>query len=239
MRALDPVGVRFDDYKRDTRSFICRFIIVFTSFFFSPPPNDVSTGRPLTSRFYFALVHTHVRLKTGPVVLGMYNIMATCDAGTEPYESWEALDDPSVLSTQIKKMQLASATKSENNSKVVILPPGLQLYNHQQMTNYPQQPTVKILKRPQKDTTANENADKPKVQVKSLEQRKQEYAEARLRIMGEEHEEDLNADDEGASSSGSSKFEVFRQPIVRTIVEDNVIRQPRGPDNTKGFNHRS
>jgi len=42
-----------------------------------------------------------------------------------------------------------------------------------------------------------------------------------------------------ASSSGSSKFEVLRQPIVRTVVEDNVIRQPRGPDNTKGFNHRS
>jgi len=107
------------------------------------------------------------------------------------------------------------------------------------MTNYPQQPTVKILKRPQKNNTANENADKPKVQVKSLEQRKQEYAEARLRIMGEEHEEDLNADDEGASSSGSSKFEVLRQPIVRTVIEDGVIRQPRGPDNTKGFNHRS
>jgi hypothetical protein len=44
-----------------------------------------------------------------------------------------------------------------------------------------------------------------------------------------------------ASSSGSSKFEVLRQSIVRTAVavEDNVIRQPRGPDNTKGFNHRS
>lgn len=26
----------------------------------------------------------------------MYNIMAACDPGTEPYESWEALDDPSV-----------------------------------------------------------------------------------------------------------------------------------------------
>ncbi|XP_025422883.1 SUZ domain-containing protein 1 isoform X2 [Sipha flava] len=138
-------------------------------------------------------------------------------------------------------MQLASANKNENNSNVVILPPGLQLtYSHQQMT-IPQQPTVKILKRPQKNNSANENADKPKVQVKSLEQRKQEYAEARLRIMGEEREEDLNADDEGASSSGSSKFEVLRQSIVRTAVavEDNVIRQPRGPDNTKGFNHRS
>lgn len=30
-----------------------------------------------------------------------------------------------------------------------------------------------------------------------VHQRKQEYAEARLRIMGEELEEDLNADDEG------------------------------------------
>lgn len=35
------------------------------------------------------------------------------------------------------------------------------------------------------------------------------------------------------------KVEVSRPAIVRTVVEDNVIRQPRGPDNTKGFNHRS
>lgn len=34
----------------------------------------------------------------------------------------------------------------------------------------PQQATVKILKRPPKDNAASENADKPKVQVKSLEQ---------------------------------------------------------------------
>lgn len=42
-----------------------------------------------------------------------------------------------------------------------------------------------------------------------------------------------------ASSSGSIKVEGNRPAIVRTVVEDNVIRQPRGPDNTKGFNHRS
>lgn len=57
-----------------------------------------------------------------------------------------------------------------SNSNVVILPPSLQLsYSHQQMS-IPQQPTVKILKRPQNNNAANENADKPKVQVKSLEQ---------------------------------------------------------------------
>ncbi|KAL5244351.1 hypothetical protein ACI65C_011761 [Semiaphis heraclei] len=167
----------------------------------------------------------------------MYNIMAACDPGTtEPYESWEALDDPSVSCV----CGVTIFPRRDCNSNVVILPPGLQLsYNHHQQMTIPQQPTVKILKRPQKDNAANENADKPKVQVKSLEQRKQEYAEARLRIMGEEREEELNADDEGASSSGSMKFEVLRQPIVRVAVEDNVIRQPRGPDNTKGFNHRS
>lgn len=61
-------------------------------------------------------------------------------------------------------------TNIYSNSNVVILPPGLQLYNHHQQMTIPQQPTVKILKRPQKNNTANENADKPKVQVKSLEQ---------------------------------------------------------------------
>lgn len=53
----------------------------------------------------------------------------------------------------------------------MILPPGLQLsYNHHQQMTIPQQPTVKILKRPQNSDNTNESADKPKLQVKSLEQ---------------------------------------------------------------------
>lgn len=48
----------------------------------------------------------------------------------------------------------------------------------------PQEPTLKILKRPQ-DTEGRTGGDnRPKAPVKSLQQREQEYAEARLRILG-------------------------------------------------------
>lgn len=48
----------------------------------------------------------------------------------------------------------------------------------------PPEPTVKILKRPTKEVqnSADPKSYQPK---KTLEQRKQEYAQARLRILGE------------------------------------------------------
>lgn len=50
----------------------------------------------------------------------------------------------------------------------------------------PPEPTVKILKRPTNDRNSLQfGADaKPKAPIKTLQQREQEYAEARLRILG-------------------------------------------------------
>lgn len=49
----------------------------------------------------------------------------------------------------------------------------------------PPEPTVKILKRPTSDNVNKSTVDtKPKAPVKTLQQREQEYAEARLRILG-------------------------------------------------------
>lgn len=48
----------------------------------------------------------------------------------------------------------------------------------------PPEPTVKILKRPTNDKNQQLADAKPKAPVKTLQQREQEYAEARLRILG-------------------------------------------------------
>lgn len=49
----------------------------------------------------------------------------------------------------------------------------------------PSEPTVKILKRPTNDKNSPQLGDqKPKAPIKTLQQREQEYAEARLRILG-------------------------------------------------------
>lgn len=59
----------------------------------------------------------------------------------------------------------------------------------------PPEPTVKILKRPTNDKNNQQllAEQKPKAPIKTLQQREQEYAEARLRILGsaksEEEEE--------------------------------------------------
>lgn len=101
----------------------------------------------------------------------------------------------------------------------------------------PPRPTVKILKRPTRDSQGSGdgplvNGDKPKQPIKSLKQREQEYAEARKRILGEE----------------KSPEEKILQEINRiqpksinpsnSGVPINVLRMPIGPDGTRGFNVR-
>lgn len=103
----------------------------------------------------------------------------------------------------------------------------------------PPEPTVKILKRPSKEPQ-NTNDSKIFQPKKTLQQRKQEYAEARLRILGETEK----AEDEKYRSvfGGFLLIVGFRISIVpckaRSSDLDNVIRLPKGPDGTKGFNIR-
>lgn len=59
----------------------------------------------------------------------------------------------------------------------------------------PNEPIVKILRRPEHERTSPVVNDKPRQPVKTLQQREQEYAEARLRILGaaQSPEEEPNA----------------------------------------------
>lgn len=127
---------------------------------------------------------------------------------------------------------------SENKASVVIL-------EEDGRTRYvPPEPTVKILKRPQstgsshfssgENVVMNGDATKPRQPVKTLQQRELEYAEARLRILGEARSPEEN----------SSPFEERIQKIqnrielLRPSENENIIRLPRGPDGTRGFNLR-
>ncbi|XP_076301074.1 SUZ RNA-binding domain-containing isoform X1 [Lasioglossum baleicum] len=101
----------------------------------------------------------------------------------------------------------------------------------------PPKPTVKILKRPTRDSQGSGdgplvNGDKPKHPIKTLKQREQEYAEARKRILGEEK-----------SPEEKLEQEINRiQPKTITAsgsgLPSNILRMPIGPDGTRGFNVR-
>lgn len=105
----------------------------------------------------------------------------------------------------------------------------------------PPEPTVTILKRPSKDAQ-NSSDSKIFQPKKTLQQREQAYAEARLRILGEASSEKM---DERYLSSILLEFNLkFTLTILRISIqkpkssEENVIRLPKGPDGTPGFSIR-
>lgn len=106
----------------------------------------------------------------------------------------------------------------------------------------PPEPTVKILKRPARNNVIGGadgpvlNGDsKPRQPIKTLQQREQEYAEARLRILGEARspEEQLQI----ATNDRISKIQT-KMEVLRTSELPNIVRLPKGPDGTRGFSGR-
>ncbi|XP_076275846.1 SUZ RNA-binding domain-containing isoform X2 [Rhynchophorus ferrugineus] len=139
-------------------------------------------------------------------------------------DSWEDLEETDILEKKFNKLIMPSLEDSRVNGNVEKVPIKLTLTGDDALrTQYvPPEPTVKILKRPTKGSQISTDIKKmlPK---KTLQQREQEYAEARLRILGE----------------ASSERPEERISIIKGKSDiDNVIRTPRGPDGTKGFNFR-
>ncbi|XP_028145754.1 SUZ domain-containing protein 1 [Diabrotica virgifera virgifera] len=154
-------------------------------------------------------------------------IMASKQQEIEVLENWEEIEETDVLEKKFNKILAPSKTldnKSTNGSienSVKIILTGDDALRTQYV---PPEPTVKILKRPSKDL--NSNGDSKVYQPKkTLQQRELEYAEARLRILGE---------------ASPEKIEEARISIVKPnhLESINVIRMPRGPDGTRGFNER-
>nr|SVE94682.1 EOG090X0RU6 [Simocephalus serrulatus] len=103
-------------------------------------------------------------------------------------------------------------------------------------------PQIKILKRPQHNGmlhahqqgaySSSNGQSKPKPQVKTLQQKEAEYAEARLRILGEAAPSNIPSVDLGVNKL-QSRMENLRSE------ESCLVRLPRGPDGTRGFNQHN
>ncbi|RZC33294.1 SUZ domain-containing protein 1 [Asbolus verrucosus] len=145
--------------------------------------------------------------------------MASKQQEVEVLESWEEIEETDVLEEKFK-----SIIPPSNNGITVpfkILLTGDDALRSQYV---PPEPTVKILKRPSKESHNTNNDSKVYQPKKTLQQRKQEYAEARLRILGE-------------TEKTEEKISIV-QSKARSADVENVIRYPKGPDGTKGFNIR-
>lgn len=160
-------------------------------------------------------------------------------------ESWEDIEDSGVLDKKLDALRLnavealeeieASSLKTSSNTnstRMIIL--GEDGMRSQYV---PPKPTVKILKRPTRDSQGSGdgpllNGDKPKQPIKSLKQREQEYAEARRRILGEEKSPEEKLVQE------INRIQPKSVVASGSTLPSNVIRMPIGPDGTRGFNVR-
>lgn len=185
--------------------------------------------------------------------------MSTAD---EVFESWEEMEASGALDRKLNSLELNGLEGLDNqqniklvnskntNGRMTIL--GDDGLRSQYVSPIP---TVKILKRPQRDIPdALTNGDKPKQPIKSLKQREQEYAEARKRILGEEKSpEELTSSLSSTTTINDigriqSKTNTIYSPASALIplfvphnspqVSSNVLRMPSGPDGTQGFNIR-
>jgi hypothetical protein len=124
---------------------------------------------------------------------------------------------------------------------------------HGKLSEYrPPEPKLKILKRPQSSPSnlsaqggvGNGASGKGKTKPKSLKQREEEYAQARLRILGSAgHPDDAEEGDVsgGAPAKSASPAAKGASTAASAVIKpaESAKRTPRGPDGTKGFHRES
>ncbi|CAG9773772.1 unnamed protein product [Ceutorhynchus assimilis] len=138
-------------------------------------------------------------------------------------DNWEEIEETDVLEEKFNKLKLIMPSLANNsiNGSIEKGPIKVTLTGDDALRSQyvPPEPTVKILKRPIKGAQSNHD-NRKSVPKKTLQQREQEYAEARLRILGK---------------ASSEKTEENKIAMVKARIEPDIIRTPRGPDGTKGF----
>ncbi|XP_017878999.1 SUZ domain-containing protein 1 isoform X2 [Ceratina calcarata] len=159
-------------------------------------------------------------------------------------ECWEEIEESEALDKKLDALQLnavktleeieSSSFKTGNNGNSRMIMLGDDAMRSQYV---PPKPTVKILKRPTRDSQGSGdgplvNGEKPKQPIKSLKQREQEYAEARKRILGEEKSPEEKILQE------ISRIQPKSINPSNSGVPTNVLRMPIGPDGSRGFNVR-
>ncbi|XP_044728463.1 SUZ domain-containing protein 1 isoform X2 [Chrysoperla carnea] len=162
--------------------------------------------------------------------------MAT-NKDTEIFESWEDIEDTTVLD---RKLNEYLPIKSSNETQLKSGPFNMIIVGEDALRSQyvPPEPTVKILKRPSSNGTQSDKQVtniKPIQPMKTLRQREQEYAEARLRILGEAKSPEENNCE---TNSVIVNNRLLTAGVLRPSELEGIIRLPRGPDGTKGFKVR-
>ncbi|XP_071145766.1 SUZ RNA-binding domain-containing-like [Mytilus edulis] len=140
-------------------------------------------------------------------------------------DSWEELEDNTVLDKKLKEIKTSADEKKSFPAQGMVT-------DSSDRTQY--QPQVKIMKRPT-DTPSTNNDKRSNIPTKTLEQREAEYAEARLRILGPAYGNgDGNEEEPQENIAEERVTQLFKELNTNNNCVE-VLRQPKGPDGTPGF----
>lgn len=209
--------------------------------------------------------------------------------GDDVLDNWEEIDEAGLDSklNQINKIRQEPSNQNQEKlqnmsnlamsfqNSIPMMMVMQQTENEYSSSNYTTGaiPSVKILRRPvqQNSVSSRNKGERPKQPIKTLQQREQEYAEARLRILGsaKNPEDDMETSTKnsvdfldtaitlplkvGQQHSNTSKSmqtdgcgvknqinntsptSSMMVGCINTRYNQNVLRMPRGPDGTSGF----
>lgn len=174
-------------------------------------------------------------------------------------DDWEQLDQNQIKKS-LQSIKLSQATENEEKTIKCLPKPNVATFPPQ-TTNPTSNNPIKILKRPPSDKSlkdmyaANPNPAQP---IKTFEQREQEYAQARLRILGSAHPEQ-----DPVNQTSNNSYNQTQNYNIRSnqnpsgnnnnprqnyspnnnnnsgLPNNSLVRDPLAPDGSRGFNKRS
>lgn len=157
-------------------------------------------------------------------------------------DSWEEIDEErltdrlSKLSNQDSNLPSGSDGSSQSGGGTSSSSLTAMLEEELRPRMILQRPQMQILRRPQSQAQEEKTAAefKPKTQIKSLDQRKQAYAEARLRILGSAHDEEEQQQKqiEQAPKKGSPNTNGYRINNNNTTNNNGGNIRPDRPQNS-------
>jgi len=187
--------------------------------------------------------------------------------------SWEDID-PMALEKRLEKINLEKKTEEAQRFKILSRQqdPRSDNLSHVQLDDtsqeslrsqyVPPEPKISILSRPKASSggsnsqqlNGHSSKNKP---VKTLQQREQEYAEARLRILGNVKFEDSadecepdqpdqpelvdqpevadQPEEDAATYAGLTPAEILKQKIAQVLLEDNPSGSPKTPQESQSL----
>ncbi|XP_015231603.1 SUZ domain-containing protein 1-like [Cyprinodon tularosa] len=152
----------------------------------------------------------------------------------EVAESWEEAAESGEIERRLEAKLKINQEAKKTNLKSASSPVRTAIVVQDDSLPAAPPPQIRILKRPSNNgSTGNStSSSRPSQQMKSLAQREAEYAEARRRILGSASSEETPQDN--PSQDRAPRMNV-QQPLEAVRPNNQVIRQPTGPDGTSGF----